>query len=125
MPWTLVPRHRALRLAAAVWLAASFVTLVVLLAQPGLDGDSRRPLKVLVPLYFLSFPAGHAGLMAFIELKLALYLQGKPAPGITLEGLALWSALTLLGYLQWFVLLPWIARKCRQVFDALLLPPSR
>ena len=29
---------------------------------------------------------------------------------VTTEGLALWALLAVLGYLQWFVLLPWLAR---------------
>ena len=35
------------------------------------------------------------------------------------EGLLLWIALTMLGWLQWFVLLPWVARKARKATDFL------
>ena len=38
---------------------------------------------------------------------------------IVTEGLALWAALTVLGYLQWFVLLPWLARGARRLVDRL------
>lgn len=40
-------------------------------------------------------------------------------PGIFTEGLLLWALLTLFGYVQWFVLLPWLARKSRQLTDFL------
>jgi len=72
-----------------------------------------------VPLYFLSFPFGHAGLMASIEIKLALYLNGATAPSILAEGLFLWTWFAVLGYVQWFLLLPWLSRKCQRLFDYL------
>ena len=105
---------------AVVWLLASLALLLLLLMHPAIHGDTKSPLKILVPLYFLSFPLGHAGVAACIEIKLALYLRGEPQPGILLEGLLLWTSLTLLGYAQWFLLLPWVARKCRQLADFLM-----
>ncbi len=98
---TLIPRHRVLRRAAVLWLAASMASLFVLLTNPDIAGNARSPLRVLLPLYFLSLPLGHAGVWAISELKLELYLQGNPPPGILLEGLALWTGLTVLGYAQW------------------------
>jgi hypothetical protein len=116
---TLVPRHPALRLAAAAWLLAAIVLLVVTLLRPGIDADERAALATLVPLYFLSFPLGHAGVMALSRLKIELYAGSGYVLGIHQEGLLLWLALTVLGLLQWFVLLPWIARKARQATDFL------
>ena len=115
---TIVISGRSVRRSAAViWLAACAVFLIVLLSQPGMPDESKSALKTLVPLYFLSFPLGHAGLTALVEIKLALYLKGAPMPGIVLEGLFLWMSMSILGYAQWFVLLPWVSRKCRQVAD--------
>lgn len=116
---TLLPRHPTARRVAAVWLAACLAILAVMLAHPGIDGESKSALRTLVPLYFLTFPLGHAGLMACIEIKLALYLREVPMPGILLEGLFLWTSMTILGYAQWFLLLPWLSRKCRQLSDLL------
>ena len=62
-------------------------------------------------------PLGHAGLMAVNKLKLELYLSNEFVPGIWSEGLLLWTLLTVLGYVQWFLLLPFIARKMRQFCD--------
>src|SRR5215813_6117033 len=115
-----VPRRPFSRVLAALWLLACLAILLVLLTHPGIHGDAKSPLKILVPLYFLSFPLGHAGVTACIEIKLALYLRGWPQPGILLEGLFLWTSLTLLGYAQWFLLLPWVSRRCRQLADFLM-----
>ena len=112
---TLYPRHPALRLTATVWLLASVLMLTFTLLRPDITGGSRSALVYLTPLYWLAFPLGHAGVMAGIELRLWLYLEWSFVPRVLAEGLYLWSALTLLGYAQWFVLVPLLAQKLRQV----------
>jgi len=116
---TLIPRHPAPRLAATAWLLAAVVLLVVTLLRPEIAADERAALATLVPLYFLSFPLGHVGVMALSRLKIELYAGSGYVLGIHEEGLLLWLGLTVLGLLQWFVLLPWIARKARQATDLL------
>ena len=115
---TLFPRHPVLRAAAAAWMLASVVLLLVTLLRPEMHANLRTALSSLVPLYFLSFPLGHAGLLATNKLKLELYLSNQSLPGIFVEGLVLWTLLTVLGYAQWFLLLPFISRKIRQLCDA-------
>jgi hypothetical protein len=112
---TLLPRHRVTRLAATVWLLASLVLLTVTLLRPDVYGSERVALVYLTPLYWLSFPLGHVGVLAGIQVRLELYLAFKFVPSILAEGLYLWTALTVLGYFQWFVLLPWIVGGCRQL----------
>ena len=112
-------RHPVLRMAATAWLLAAVVLLVVTLLRPEIQADERAALATLVPLYFLSFPLGHVGVMALSRLKIELYAGSGYVLGIREEGLLLWLALTVLGLLQWFVLLPWIARKARQGTDFL------
>jgi hypothetical protein len=116
---TLFPRNAYLRLLATAWLLASVVMLTVTLLRPDISGSDRSALVYLTPLYWLSLPLGHVGVMAGIEVRLELYLRFNYVPSILAEGLYLWAALTVLGYLQWFVLLPLIARKCRQLSDFL------
>jgi hypothetical protein len=116
----LLPQHAFTSRVAVLWVLACVAILLVMLSHSGVPGDSRSGLEILVPLYFLSFPLGHIGLMAGIEVKLALYVKGEPLPGILHEGLFLWTSMTVLGYAQWFLLLPWLARKCRQLSDFLV-----
>ena len=115
---SLLPIHPASRRVAALWLLACLATLVVMLARLGLYDGDRNALATLVPMYFLSLPLGHAGVLAGIELKTALYLAGA-APGIRAEGLFLWFVLGVLGYVQWFLLLPLVARKCQRLLHCL------
>ena len=112
---TLIPRHPVMRLAATAWMFASVVLLALTLLRPDISGNDRSALVYLTPLYWLSFPLGHAGVIAGIELRLRLYLEVNYVPSILSEGLYLWTALTVLGYAQWFVLLPLIAQKLRQL----------
>lgn len=112
---TLFPRHPVMRLVATAWLLASVVMLTFTLLRPDISGNDRSALVYLTPLYWLSFPLGHVGVIAGIELRLELYLKFNLVPSILSEGLYLWTALTILGYLQWFVLLPLVAQKCRQL----------
>jgi hypothetical protein len=109
------PRHPVMRLVATAWLLASVVILTITLLRPDISGNDRSALVYLTPLYWLSFPLGHAGVIAGIELRLELYLKFNLVPSILSEGLYLWIALTVLGYVQWFVLLPLVAQKCRQL----------
>ncbi|HSC95487.1 MAG TPA: hypothetical protein VLC73_10985 [Burkholderiales bacterium] len=114
-----LPQHPVIRLVATAWLLASVVMLTVTLLRPDITGNDRAALVYLTPLYWLSFPLGHAGVLAGIRIRLELYLEFNFVPSILSEGLYLWTALTALGYLQWFVLLPVLAQKCRQLADFL------
>jgi hypothetical protein len=111
----LIPRHPLLRIVATAWLLASVILLAVTLLRPEMLANDRAALSTLVPLYFLSLPLGHLGPAASNKLKLALILDFDFVPAIIAEGLVLWAALTVLGYLQWFVLLPWLVRGCLQL----------
>ena len=116
---TLLPRHRVLRIVATVWLTAALAILAVMLLRPELQADERRALSTLVPLYFMSFPLGHAGLETVIQLKVELYLANEFVPGIFPEGVWLWTLLTVLGYVQWFLLPPLISSAIRRLGRAI------
>jgi hypothetical protein len=116
---TLFPRHPILRIVATAWLLASVVMLLATLLRPEIGLNDRAALSSLVPLYFLSFPLGHVSVVALSRLKVDLYVSFGMAPGIFSEGLLLWILLTVFGYTQWFVLLPWLARKSRKLTDFL------
>jgi hypothetical protein len=111
----LFPRRPVMRLVATAWLLASVVMLTLTLVRPDIYGNDRSALVYLTPLYWLSFPLGHVGVIAGIQLRLELYLKFNFVPSILSEGLYLWTALTALGYAQWFLVLPLVAQKCRQL----------
>ena len=110
-----IPRHPVLRIVATLWLLAAVVLLLVTLLRPEMQANDRVALSSLVPLYFLSLPLGHLGVLALGRVKVELYVASHYVPEVFGEGLALWALLALLGYAQWFVLLPWVARLCRRL----------
>jgi hypothetical protein len=116
---TFFPRHPVLRNLATAWLLASIVMLTATLLRPELYGNDKAALVWLTPLYWLSFPLGHAGVMAGIGIRVELYVGPQFVPSVLAEALYLWSVMSVLGYLQWFVLLPWISRMCWQLSRAL------
>lgn len=113
-----MPRRRALRILAVVWLLAAVAMLVITLLRPEIQADERRALSSLVPLYFMSFPLGHLGLEALIRLKVELYVANEFVPGIFPESVWLWTLLTVLGYAQWFLLPPLISSAIRRLGNA-------
>lgn len=115
---SLLPRHRVSRRIAAAWLFFCVATLVVTLARVALHEGDRSALTTLVPLYWLSLPLGHAGIMAIIDVRTALYVAGA-MPGLLVEGFASWLVLAVLGYAQWFLLLPLVARACQKALQLL------
>ena len=89
------------------------------LLQTNLYANERSALAVMVPLYFLGFPSGHIALVAINKIKLALYLNNGFEPSILSECLYLWAFTVILGYAQWFIVLPWLSRKCWQLCGVL------
>jgi hypothetical protein len=116
---TLLPRHPVLRIVATLWLLVAVAMLMLTLLRPEIQANERAALSTLVPLYFLSLPLGHLGVLALGRLKVDLYVTSHYVPGIFSEALVLWFLLALLGYAQWFVLLPWVAGQCRRAADFL------
>lgn len=116
---TLLPRHRVTRLIAILWLLVCLAFLALTLLQNNLYASERSALAVMVPVYFLSFPGGQIALIAISKIKLALYFSAGFSPSILSEGVFLWTFTVVLGYLQWFVLLPWVSRICWRLSTAL------
>lgn len=114
-----LPRHPLMRAIEILWLLAALVMLVVTVLRPEIRQNERAALSSLVPLYFLSLPAGHLGVRSLSKLEVKLYRESGYVPGVLSEALAQWASLTFLGYVQWFVLLPWLARRSRQLIDFL------
>lgn len=116
---SLLPKHRLSRFAATLWLLVCAVFLILTLLKHDLYSDERSALTHLVPVYFLSFPAGHIAVVAISKIKLALYLDVNFEPSILSECVFSWIFSVILGYLQWFILLPWVSRQCWRLFNAL------
>lgn len=119
MRW--LPRHRLARYAAAAWALACAASLAAFLLHPAAAAGGRAALATLVPLYLIGMPSSHAGMAAIIELRMQIYVDGG-ALAVATEGVVLWVLLALLGYLQWFVLLPGLARLTQRLLTRWLSP---
>lgn len=115
---SLLPRHRLARYAAAAWALACAASLAVFLLHPAAAAGGRTALATLVPLYLAGMPASHAAMLATIEIRTRVYVESGANLGVINEGLALWTMLAVLGYLQWFVLLPWLARGVQRLISS-------
>ena len=109
----IIPRTPIGRRTAACWLLGSAVLFVITLLRIETGSGERSALSTLVALYFMAFPAGHLGVLAIAAVKIHLYVESQAVLSIGHEAVALWIALTLLGYFQWFVALPRLAQGCR------------
>ncbi len=119
---TFLPKHRLSRIAAALWLMTCVALLLVTLSKQYLHADERSaltPLRHLVPVYFLGFPSSHLAVVAASKIKLALYFRGEVAPSLFSECVSLWIGMVTLGYVQWFILLPWVSGRCWQACNTL------
>lgn len=119
---TFLPKHRLSRVAAALWLLACVALLLLTLFNQDPQADERRTLtslRHLVPVYFLGFPSSHLAVVAAGKIKLDLYLRGAVEPSQFSECLSLWIAMVTLGYVQWFILLPWVSGRCWQACNTL------
>lgn len=111
------PRHRLLRAGAVLWWVASAALLGWTLLRPELGDGERSALRGLVPLYFAGLPLSHLGLRAVNRLSVELYLANEFVPSVVAEGVWIWSALSVAGWLQWFVLLPLVVRLVRRLVE--------
>ena len=113
----ILARHRALRLGAALWWILSAALLAWTLLRPELGDGERSALQGLVPLYLAGLPLTHLGLRAVNRLSVELYLANEFVPSVAAEGVWLWAALSVAGWLQWFVLLPLLVRLVRRLAE--------
>lgn len=111
----LLPRHRALRIGLLLWWLLSASLLGWTLLRPELGDGERSALQGLVPLYLAGLPLTHLGLRAVNRLSVELYLANEFVPSVVAEGVWIWAALSVAGWLQWFVLLPLLARMVRRI----------
>lgn len=102
------------------WLAASLIVLGWWYYRFGLNAELSRTLRnesqiyLILGIAVLSFPSGLIYMYLF-----GLVVYGLDSVGIDLhqyemlEVFILWAGFVLSGYLQWFILLPFIREKFR------------
>lgn len=102
------------KIAKGLWVVATILVLLVTLYA--YDGKPNSDIEVLFAwsMIFLTFPSGliFAGLFSIVAdcldkfFAVVLYTS-------YLSLVLSWAGFLLLGYLQWFKLLPWLVRKIK------------
>jgi hypothetical protein len=101
---------RMKRIRRIVWLALCAACLAIVPLKP--DGG----IIFIAPLIVLTFPAGLLGEMAFGALYEHFGARWGWGSGVTTLAnwsylAVIWSLVVACGYIQWFVFLPWVARR--------------
>ncbi len=98
-----------------IWLIACLATLVFAFVQREIHDASIVFAYLMI---FLTFPLGYA-LAAFVgAISFGLYsTMGIVMPDGFIPNLVWWVMFVAVGYLQWFVLVPWLFRKLHRSSD--------
>lgn len=111
-------RHNLIRI---LWIVACIIVLVWWLYSYGLKEDLSQVLKsesqvyLLISMVILTLPLGipwiylFAGLLYVLE-SVGINMSGKMQTDVIL----LWLGFVVIGYFQWFVMVPYLIRKIRE-----------
>lgn len=108
---------------AKVWILICFVVLLgsIYFVDPG---DEHSLLFLFIPMIILSFPGGFVvpyiiGGIAYLLLKLGIENPFKTEQSWDIWYFSMyigyWATFVAIGYIQWFVLLPYLRRRVRQI----------
>jgi hypothetical protein len=115
------------RLSKILWVLCSVAVLAVTLARYAPGPASDIGVFLLYGMLFLAFPvsllvAGLFALLALLQEQLGaplLDLIGSNYVGLSV----MWLVFFVAGYVQWFVLLPWLWRKWKERLARSTAPP--
>lgn len=103
---------KVLKAARAVWLVVAFLCLAYvqyILRSPASDAQTAAGSILVLIMLILTFPAGYIAI-GFIMLY-SFVMPGR-AMG-QMDVVVFWSIFAVVGYLQWFKLLPHLVKKWR------------
>jgi hypothetical protein len=101
------------KIVKAAWVFINIAVIIFvssLFIWGGVDGRGDSGIVLAYSMLTLSFPIGN--LAAFI-ISALLYLINFGESGLYISYLMDWGVFFVLGYLQWFKLVPWIIGKVR------------
>lgn len=111
-------RHYLIR---TLWIVACIIVLVWWLYSYGLKEDLAQVLKsesqiyLLIAMVILTFPLGIPWIYLFSGLQYVLESVGIDMSGkMQADVFLLWLGFVVIGYIQWFVIVPYLIRKMRE-----------
>jgi hypothetical protein len=106
---TVLPSSLVGKILASIWITACASVLIFAFVNRDITDTD---VVVLSAMLLLTLPTGMAfiGLASLIAMTLDSML-GVTLPGGFIMNLAVWVPMTILGYVQWFLLLPAMFRR--------------
>jgi hypothetical protein len=103
-----IPRRRGSRIAAFLWFAVCVCVFILAACR---NGD-RAGLALTYASVVLTFPACFLAIAIAVAFSsIASLISGAPLPETLASLAAFWALVTIMGYVQWFVIVPWLLRK--------------
>jgi hypothetical protein len=102
-----------------VWLIGCFAALAWTIVACGHEGNATLrgecSLLAAIIMAFLTFPLGLLWWLLISAVGYVLSHVGIEIGGVsTIADLVVWFGFVIVGYLQWFKLVPWIVRRIRE-----------
>jgi len=109
MTMTFLPQSVLGRSLLGLWFAVCIAVLVFAFVQRDIHDTD------IAVVWFLTLPIGY-GLTAFLGFVFMLLYEtfGVVVPGGFLFNSLLWVLFVVVGYFQWFLIVPWAYRKVRK-----------
>ncbi len=105
----LIPTSTIGRVVACTWLLACVGMVVFAWEQQGIHDMPEAFIWLMI---FLTFPIGYAVAMV-VGVVMSVLPESSAAYHPFWDLVPMWIALTVAGYFQWFVAIPWLWRKLR------------
>jgi len=109
-----IVQNRGVKIARATWIGICFIALLLVISimDPGRPDTIKDAGMVLSYLMLtLSFPIGFLGVLLLVGLS-QIFSLGEAGPYTS--NLMAWFLLVAFGYIQWFILLPYIIKRVRK-----------
>jgi len=112
-----LPRTTKFRVVLVLWLIACVAVLVQSYIE---RNTSEQGMVLSFFMIGLTFPSGYAFVL-FVFAPIFKFLEAQEVHFLNERGftplLIVWLLFGTVGYLQWFVLIPWLARKLESWFE--------
>mgnify|MGYP001792214497 FL=1 len=107
-----------------VWIAICVLTLTMCVLPYNATTNRDNDIVLYLVMIALAFPSAYLVVLLYSGLQ-ALHVP--PLPLGRIEMLVLWVGFFIVGYVQWFVLTPWIIRVANRIWltrqNTSALPP--
>jgi len=97
--------------AKTLWITVSVIVLAVTIFDSAAPGNRDNDIVMIWLMLLLSFPSAYAAALAMYEMSRLSHGTLPGALGHYPAFLANWLAFFIVGYLQWFVLVPALVRR--------------